>query len=62
MTGFFEALENGDTLIHKYMVVKVDEYLYYLNNTFSWLDDGHLEQLGDSILSTIRFNTSSEKD
>ncbi len=42
------------------MVVMVDKDLYYLNNTFNWYDDGHLEQLGDSILSTVRFNIVNE--
>ena len=56
MAGFVVVLETGDTLIHKQMVVMVDKDLYYLNNSFNWHDDGTLEQLGDSILSTIRFN------
>lgn len=56
MAGFVVALESGDTLIHKQMVVMVDKDLYYLNNTFDWHDDGSLELLGDSILSTVRFN------
>lgn len=60
MAGFVIALESGDTLIHKQMVVMVDKDLYYLNNTFNWRDDGQFEQLGDSILSTIRFNIVSE--
>ncbi len=60
MAGFVVALESGDTLIHKQMVVMVDKDLYYLNNTFNWYDDGHLEQLGDSILSTVRFNIVNE--
>lgn len=56
MAGFVVALESGDTLIHKQMVVMVDKDLYYLNNTFDWHDDGSLELLGDSILSTVRFH------
>lgn len=55
MAGFVVALESGDTLIHKQMVVMVDKDLYYLNNTFDWHDDGSLELLGDFILSTVRF-------
>lgn len=58
MAGFVVALESGDTLIHKQMVVMVDKDLYYLNNTFDWHDDGTLELLGDSILSTVRFQYS----
>lgn len=56
MAGFVVALESGDTLIHKQMVVRLDKDLYYLNNTFDWHDDGSLELLGDSIISTIRFH------
>jgi hypothetical protein len=37
------------------MVVMVGKELYYLNNSFDWKDDGTLEQLGDSILATVRF-------
>ncbi len=59
MAGFVVALESGDTLIHKQMVIMVDKDLYYLNNTFDWHDDGSLELLGDSILSTIRFSKTS---
>lgn len=56
MAGFVVALESGDTLIHKQMVVMVDKDLYYLNNTFDWHDDGSLVLLGDSIISTIKFH------
>ena len=55
MAGFVVTLESGDTLIHKQMVVMVDKDVYSLNNTFDWHDDGTLELLGDSILSTVRF-------
>lgn len=55
MAGFVVALESGDTLIHKQLVVMVGKDLYYLNNTFESADNGAQEQLGDSILSTIKF-------
>lgn len=56
MAGFVIALESGDTLIHKQMVVMIDNDLYYLNNVFDRNDDGTMELLGDSILSTIKFH------
>ena len=55
MAGFVVATEEGDTLVQKQTIVKVGETIYYLNNTYDWNDDGTLESLGDSILSTIRF-------
>lgn len=55
MAGFVVVPESGDTLIHKQIVVLVNKDLYYLNNTFDWHDNGKLEQLGDSILSTVQF-------
>lgn len=61
MAGFVVALESGDTLIHKQMVVLVGKYLYYLNNTFDWNDDGTLEKRGDLILSGIHFTNANEQ-
>lgn len=60
MAGFVVVLENGDTLVHKQTVVIVDNDLYYLNNTFDFHDKGYLEQLGDSILSTVKFNKAGK--
>jgi hypothetical protein len=55
MAGFGVVTETGDTIIQKQMVVMVDKELYYLNNSFDCNDDGTLEQIGDSILATVRF-------
>jgi hypothetical protein len=55
MAGFGVVTESGDTVIQKQMVVMVGKELYYLNNSFDWKDDGTLEQIGDSILATVRF-------
>lgn len=61
MAGFVVALESGDTLIHKQMVVLVGKDLYYLNNSFDWHDDGTLQKKGDSILSSVRFTDTNEQ-
>lgn len=52
--GFVVATEHGDTLIHKQLVVMAGRDLYYLNNTFNYLDETGMEEKGDSILSTFR--------
>ena len=54
MAGFVVEL-GGDTIIHKQMVVVVDEDVYYLNNSFDWNDKGTLQKFGDAILATVRF-------
>lgn len=60
LAGFVVLTEDGDTLIHKQMVVMDGKNLYYLNNTYDWNDDGTLQKKGDAILSTFRIN-SKEK-
>lgn len=55
MTGFVKLSEYGDTIVQKQLVVMVDSTIYYLDNVFDWNDDGSLEDLGDSILSTTKF-------
>lgn len=57
MAGFVVVPNEGDTLIHKQMVVMDGKDLYYLNNSFDWNDDGTLEKKGDSILSSFRIST-----
>lgn len=54
LAGFVVKLD-GDTIIHKQMVVMVEDDVYYLNNSFDWNDDGTLQKFGDAILTTIRF-------
>ncbi len=55
MVGYVVAPEEGDTFIHKQIIVIVDKKeLYYLNNQFLPGDEEE-ERLGDSILATIRF-------
>ncbi len=55
MVGYVVAPEEGDTIIHKQIIVIVDKKeLYYLNNQFLPGDEEE-ERLGDSILATIRF-------
>lgn len=54
MAGFAVEVE-GDTIIHKQLVVMVNKDVYYLNNSYDWNDNGTLQQFGDSILSTVRF-------
>lgn len=56
MAGFVVATDEGDTLIHKQMIIMDGKDLYYLNNTFDWNDDGTLEKKGDSILSSFRIS------
>ena len=58
MAGFAVDL-GGDTIIHKQLVVMVNQDVYYLNNSFDMHDDGSMELYGDSILSTVRFKTDS---
>ena len=60
MAGFVVITEDGDTLIHKQMVVMDGHDLYYLNNSYDWNDDGTLQKKGDSILSTFRIKKSSQ--
>ena len=60
MAGFVVITEDGDTLIHKQMVVMDGHDLYYLNNSYDWNDDGTLQKKGDSILSTFRIKNSSQ--
>lgn len=57
LAGFVVLTEDGDTLIHKQMVVMDGHDLYYLNNTYDWNDDGTLQKKGDAILSTFRINS-----
>ena len=58
MAGFVVATEEGDTLIHKQMVIMDGKDIYYLNNTFDWNDDGTLEKKGDSILTSFRSSST----
>lgn len=58
MAGFAVDL-GGDTIIHKQLVVMVNQDVYYLNNSFDMHDDGSMELYGDSILSTVKFKTDS---
>lgn len=60
MAGFVVATDEGDTLIHKQMVIMDGKDLYYLNNIFDWNDDGTLEKRGDSILTTMRLKGKKE--
>lgn len=62
MAGFVVATDDGDTLIHKQMIIMDGKDLYYLNNTFDWNDDGTLENKGDSILSSFRFSSPKSSD
>ena len=39
MAGFVVATDEGDTLIHKQMIIMDGKDLYYLNNTFDWWRD-----------------------
>jgi hypothetical protein len=55
MTGYIVDAEQGDTVIHKQILVLVDDEVFYINNTFDWNDDGTLEHLGDSLISTVSF-------
>ena len=54
MAGFAVEVD-GDTIIHKQLVVMVGDNVYYLNNSYNWNDDGTLQKFGDAILTTIRF-------
>lgn len=60
--GFVVATDEGDTLIHKQLVIMDGKNLYYLNNTFDWNDDGRLEKKGDSILRSFRILSSQSSD
>ena len=62
MAGFVVATDEGDTLIHKQMIIMDGKDLYYLNNTFDWNDDGTLEKKGDSILSSFRISSPKASD
>jgi hypothetical protein len=62
MAGFVVATDEGDTLIHKQMIIMDGKDLYYLNNTFDWNDDGTLENKGDSILSSFRISSPKASD
>lgn len=62
MAGFVVATDEGDTLIHKQMIIMDGKDLYYLNNTFDWNDDGTLEKKGDSILSSFRISSPKTSD
>lgn len=62
MAGFVVATDEGDTLIHKQMIIMDGKDLYYLNNTFDWNDDGTLEKKGDSILSSFRISSPKAFD
>lgn len=62
MAGFVVATDEGDTLIHKQMIIMDGKDLYYLNNTFDWNDDGTLEKKGDSILSSFRISSHKASD
>lgn len=49
--------EEGDTLVQKQIVVKVENNVYFLNNLFQINDKNNRQELlGDSIIETIRFN------
>lgn len=54
MAGFVAISEDGDTLLHKQLVVRVKDEIYYLNNTFLWNDDSR-EDIGDAVLSSVTF-------
>ncbi len=60
MTGFIVDAEQGDTVVHKQLIVLVGDDVYYVNNTFDWNDNGTLKRLGDSIISTLKFKPRSE--
>lgn len=62
MAGFVVATDDGDTLIHKQMIIMDGKDFYYLNNTFDWNDDGTLEKKGDSILSSFRISSPKASD
>lgn len=62
MAGFVVATDEGDTLIHKQMIIMDGKDLYYLNNTFDWNDDGTLKKKGDSILSSFRIASPKTSD
>lgn len=62
MAGFVVATNEGDTLIHKQVIIMDGKDLYYLNNTFDWHDDGTLEKKGDSILSSFRILSPKNSD
>ena len=62
MAGFVVATDDGDTLIHKKMIIMDGKDFYYLNNTFDWNDDGTLEKKGDSILSSFRISSPKASD
>lgn len=62
MAGFVVTTDEGDTLIHKQMIIMDGKDLYYLNNTFDWNDDGTLEKKGDSILSSFRISSPKASD
>ncbi len=60
LAGFVVVTEDGDTVIHKQMVIMDGHDLYYLNNAYDWNDDGTLQKKGDAILSTFRINPKKE--
>lgn len=62
MAGFVVATDEGDTLIHKQMIIMDGKDFYYLNNAFDWNDDGTLEKKGDSILSSFRISSPKASD
>lgn len=57
--GFLVETERGDTIIHKQIVVKVDDDVYYLHNSFDW-NELDIQEVGDAILSTVRFKSSKQ--
>lgn len=62
MAGFVVATDEGDTLVHKQMIIMDGKDLYYLNNTFDWNDDGTLKKKGDSVLSSFRIASPKTYD
>ncbi len=58
MAGFL-CTENGDTLLHKQLIVMANGELYYLNSTFDVHDDGTLQNIGDKILRSVKFKSGA---